>query len=44
VARAADVIVTMGCGDACPNCPGKRSEDRDLDDPAGLGMAIPASR
>lgn len=33
--RAADVIVTMGCGDACPVFPGKRYEDWDLDDPAG---------
>jgi protein-tyrosine-phosphatase len=34
-ARAADVIVTMGCGDACPMYPGKRYEDWQLDDPAG---------
>jgi protein-tyrosine-phosphatase len=34
-ARAADVIVTMGCGDACPFFPGKRYEDWELDDPAG---------
>ena len=33
--RAADVVVTMGCGDACPLFPGKRYEDWDLDDPAG---------
>ena len=33
--RAADVVVTMGCGDACPVYPGKRYEDWDLDDPAG---------
>ena len=32
---AADVVVTMGCGDACPIYPGKRYEDWDLDDPAG---------
>jgi arsenate reductase (thioredoxin) len=32
---AADVIVTMGCGDACPVYPGKRYEDWELDDPAG---------
>ena len=32
---AADVIVTMGCGDACPYVPGKRYEDWPLDDPAG---------
>ena len=35
VARAADVIVTMGCGDACPVYPGKRYLDWQLDDPAG---------
>ncbi len=35
VTRAADVIVTMGCGDACPVYPGKRYADWDLDDPAG---------
>ena len=35
VARAADVIVTMGCGDACPVYPGKRYLDWDLDDPVG---------
>ncbi len=34
-ARGADVIVTMGCGDACPFFPGKRYLDWDLDDPAG---------
>ena len=33
--RAADVIVTMGCGDACPIYPGKRYEDWAVDDPAG---------
>jgi protein-tyrosine-phosphatase len=33
--RAADVVVTMGCGDACPYVPGKRYEDWELDDPAG---------
>ena len=32
--RAADVVVTMGCGDACPIYPGKRYEDWELDDPA----------
>jgi arsenate reductase (thioredoxin) len=37
-ARASDVIVTMGCGDACPVFPGKRYEDWKLDDPAGLGV------
>jgi arsenate reductase (thioredoxin) len=35
VVRAADVVVTMGCGDACPIFPGTRYEDWDLDDPAG---------
>jgi arsenate reductase len=34
-AYAADVIITMGCGDACPVFPGKRYEDWKLDDPAG---------
>jgi protein-tyrosine-phosphatase len=34
-ARAADVVVTMGCGDACPVYPGKRYEDWELEDPAG---------
>ena len=38
VVRAADVVVTMGCGDACPLYPGKRYEDWELDDPAGLGI------
>ena len=33
--READVVVTMGCGDACPVYPGKRYEDWALDDPAG---------
>ena len=35
IVRAADVVITMGCGDACPLFPGKRYEDWDLDDPAG---------
>ena len=35
-ARAADVVVTMGCGDTCPYYPGKRYLDWDLKDPAGL--------
>ena len=39
VVRAADAVVTMGCGDACPIFPGKRYEDWDLDDPAGLEVA-----
>jgi len=34
--RAADVVITMGCGDACPIYPGKRYLDWDLPDPAGL--------
>ena len=34
----ADVVVTMGCGDACPIYPGKRYEDWPLDDPAGQGI------
>ena len=34
-AQSSDVIVTMGCGDACPIFPGKRYEDWDLEDPAG---------
>jgi arsenate reductase len=38
IVRAADVVVTMGCGDACPFFPGKRYEDWVLADPAGLGM------
>jgi arsenate reductase len=33
--RAADVVITMGCGDTCPVYPGKRYEDWDLPDPAG---------
>jgi protein-tyrosine-phosphatase len=35
IVAAADVVVTMGCGDACPLSPGKRYEDWELDDPAG---------
>ena len=38
IVRAADVVITMGCGDACPIFPGKRYEDWELDDPAGLGI------
>src|SRR5688572_10940930 len=37
--RVADVVVTMGCGDACPFHPGKRYEDWELDDPAGQDVA-----
>ena len=36
--RESDVVITMGCGDACPIFPGKRYEDWELDDPAGLGI------
>jgi arsenate reductase len=36
--RAADVVITMGCGDTCPIFPGKRYEDWVLNDPAGLGV------
>jgi arsenate reductase (thioredoxin) len=38
IVRAADVIVTMGCGDACPVFPGKRYEDWEVDDPAGKSV------
>ena len=37
-AYTSDVIITMGCGDACPIFPGKRYEDWKLDDPAGQGV------
>jgi len=37
--RGADVVITMGCGDACPIFPGKRYEDWTLDDPAGQDVA-----
>ena len=36
--EASDVVITMGCGDACPFHPGKRYEDWKLDDPAGQGV------
>jgi arsenate reductase (thioredoxin) len=36
--RAADVVITMGCGDSCPIFPGKRYEDWELDDPAGKDL------
>ena len=36
--QASDVVITMGCGDACPIYPGKRYEDWDLDDPAGQDL------
>jgi protein-tyrosine-phosphatase len=38
VVQAADVVITMGCGDACPIYPGKRYLDWELDDPAGQGI------
>jgi arsenate reductase (thioredoxin) len=38
--RAADVVITMGCGDACPIYPGKRYEDWELDDPAGQPVEV----
>jgi len=38
IVRAADVVVTMGCGDACPFFPGIRYEDWALEDPAGKGV------
>ncbi len=38
IVRAADVVITMGCGDACPIFPGKRYEEWTLEDPAGLGV------
>ena len=38
-AYAADVVITMGCGDACPVFPGKRYEDWKLDDPAGKDIS-----
>ena len=37
--RAADAVITMGCGDACPIYPGKRYEDWELEDPAGKDVA-----
>jgi arsenate reductase len=39
IVQAADVVITMGCGDACPIFPGKRYEEWALDDPAGLEVA-----
>lgn len=36
--RAADVVITMGCGDACPIYPGKRYEDWEVEDPAGKSV------
>jgi arsenate reductase len=40
IVRAADVVVTMGCGDACPLFPGKRYEDWELTDPAGQPIEV----
>jgi arsenate reductase len=37
--KDSDVVITMGCGDACPFYPGKRYEDWELDDPAGQDLA-----
>ena len=39
IVHAADVVITMGCGDACPVFPGKRYEEWTLDDPAGLDVS-----
>lgn len=39
IVQAADVVITMGCGDACTLYPGKRYEDWELDDPAGQDVA-----
>lgn len=39
VVKAADVVITMGCGDACPIYPGKKYEDWQLEDPAGQDVA-----
>jgi len=36
--KESDIVITMGCGDACPIFPGKRYEDWQLDDPAGQGI------
>ncbi|MGV2594483.1 UNVERIFIED_CONTAM: arsenate reductase ArsC [Mycobacterium avium subsp. hominissuis] len=40
IVQASDVVVTMGCGDACPFFPGKRYENWDLTDPAGQGVDV----
>lgn len=40
VVRAADVVITMGCGDTCPIFPGKRYEDWQVDDPAGQPLDV----
>ena len=36
--KESDVVITMGCGDTCPVFPGKRYEDWELEDPAGIGV------
>jgi arsenate reductase (thioredoxin) len=38
--KASEVVITMGCGDACPYYPSKRYEDWTLDDPAGQGIDV----
>lgn len=38
--QAADVVITMGCGDACPVIPGKRYEDWPIDDPSGQPLDV----
>ncbi len=38
--RAADIVITMGCGDACPIYPGKRYEDWNVSDPAGQSLDV----
>jgi arsenate reductase (thioredoxin) len=38
VVRASDVVITMGCGDACPTYPGKRYEDWQVEDPSGRSL------
>lgn len=38
IVRAADIVVTMGCGDACPVYPGKRYIDWEIDDPSGRSV------
>ena len=40
IVQAADVVITMGCGDACPIFPGKRYENWELPDPAGQGLDV----
>jgi arsenate reductase len=45
LAEWADLVVTMGCGDACPNIPGKRYQDWELEDPRGRSLdAVRATR